>query len=131
MAIEEALYTRLSGHAGLTALVSTRIYPVKLPQNPVYPAVTYESRGGGAVQQSMGVTTGIRRPIFQIACFADTYDSACSVGAQVQAALSRYRATVGGIVIQDILETDEPDDFWTDEPPCWQRVLEFEVIYEG
>ncbi len=130
MAIEDALYTRLSGHAGLSALVGDRIYPVKLPQSPVYPAIIYESRGGDRLH-NMGVDAGIRRPIFQIACFAATYDAATNVGEQVIAALSRFRGTVGGIVIQEILMIDEPDDFWSDEPPVWQRVLEFEVSYEG
>ena len=54
-----------------------------------------------------------------------------NVGEQVIAALSRFRGTVSGIVIQDVLMIDEPDDFWSDEPPVWQRVLEFEVSYEG
>ena len=130
MAIEDALYTRLSGHAGLSALIGDRIYPVKLPQSPVYPAIIYEARGGDRLH-NMGVDAGIRRPIFQIACVAATYDAATNVGEQVIAALSRFRGTVGGIVIQDVLMIDEPDDFWSDEPPVKQRVLEFEVSYEG
>jgi hypothetical protein len=39
--IEEALRARLIGQSGLTALVSTRVYPLGLPQNPTLPAITY------------------------------------------------------------------------------------------
>lgn len=38
----EALYTRLSGVAGLTALVSTRIYPEVLPENVTFPCIRHE-----------------------------------------------------------------------------------------
>ena len=30
--IQEALFTRLSGHSGLAALAGTRIYPLVIPQ---------------------------------------------------------------------------------------------------
>jgi hypothetical protein len=35
------IYGKLSGTAGVTALVSTRIYPMILPQDAIYPAIVY------------------------------------------------------------------------------------------
>lgn len=45
MTIEEAVRDRLLSLAGVTALVSTRIYLLKLPQRPTYPAVRIQSVG--------------------------------------------------------------------------------------
>ena len=40
MAIEELIFTRLSGFGGLTALVGTRIFPNRMPQDVIFPAVS-------------------------------------------------------------------------------------------
>ena len=42
MNIEEALYSKLTGDAGVAALVSTRIYPNVVPQDIALPAVAYQ-----------------------------------------------------------------------------------------
>jgi len=41
MSAESELYAALSGHAALTALVSTRIYPDAIPEDQPLPAVVY------------------------------------------------------------------------------------------
>ena len=38
MIIEEALVAYLTGYAGLSALIGTRLYPLRLPENPTYGA---------------------------------------------------------------------------------------------
>jgi hypothetical protein len=45
VSIEEALRDRLLGLAGVTALVSARVYLLKLPQSPTYPAVRIQPVG--------------------------------------------------------------------------------------
>jgi len=39
--IEHAIYSILSNDSGVTA-ITTRIYPIMLPQNAVYPAISYQ-----------------------------------------------------------------------------------------
>lgn len=41
MSIEATIKTVLDGYAGLTALVSTRIYSMQLPQQPTYPNIMF------------------------------------------------------------------------------------------
>ena len=43
--IEEDLYTYLTSDPTVSGYVSTRIYPVKMPQNVTYPAITYQLIG--------------------------------------------------------------------------------------
>ena len=45
MSAETVLYSTLSGAAGVTALVSTRIYPDVAPQEGSLPAITFERTG--------------------------------------------------------------------------------------
>ena len=131
--IEDVLFARLSGFAGLTALVSTRIYPLKLPQSPVYPACVYLRASTGR-EQLMGNDAGIVRPRFQVSTYAQKYSDATSglieTAEQVRLALQRYRATVSGFVIEDIYLLTE-NDAWSDEPPVYARHQDFEIVYEG
>jgi hypothetical protein len=92
--IEELIYTRLSTFAGLTTLVSTRIYPVIMPQGTIKPAVTYQlissPRG-----KAMGSDPGMVTARYQFIAWATTNLEARNVTKQVRLALERYR--VAGI----------------------------------
>lgn len=46
-ALEDALYDKMSGNAGVAALVSTRIYREQAPQGAAYPLVVYGHQAGG------------------------------------------------------------------------------------
>ena len=41
MSVETDVYSALTGDAGVSALVSTRVYPQKLPTDVTYPAIAY------------------------------------------------------------------------------------------
>ncbi|HNT63663.1 MAG TPA: DUF3168 domain-containing protein [Candidatus Desulfobacillus denitrificans] len=87
MAAEDALYTLLSGAAGVTALVAARIYPDVLPEECAYPAIVF-------ARQSTEPYLGIGNQVFgadvavAIDCWAKTRTSADAVAAAVEAALS-------------------------------------------
>ena len=59
--LEQALFTRLDGFAGLTSLVVSRIYPLILPQNPTLPAVTYQ-RIDGIREDGIAGSHGLAHP---------------------------------------------------------------------
>lgn len=89
--IHEVVYTKLTGHAGLSALVGTRVHPDQLPQRPTLPAVTYRR------VTTMRVTTRdnsgkakLARPRFQFDCWATTYNGARAVAAQLHDALTTF-----------------------------------------
>jgi hypothetical protein len=106
--IHEALFSRLSGYAGLTALVGARIYPRLLPQNPTYPAVTYD-RISAERQSAMGSDSGLVSGRWQVSSWGKTYTDARDIAEQVRKALQRYRGTSSGTVIQDIFIESEND----------------------
>jgi hypothetical protein len=86
MSIETDLYTTLSNDAGVTALVSTRIYPSLAPEGVTHPYITYQVITGTRLSTITGVGDATRKRI-QMSCHANTYSVAKSVSAAVEAAL--------------------------------------------
>ena len=96
----DAVYTRLSTFAGLTALVSTRTYPVKAVQEPTKPFVWF--RMISEVRPStMSVDTGLVGTVFETNAIADTAESSSNVAEQVRAALQRWRDSGASPAIVD------------------------------
>lgn len=86
MSIETDLYTALSGAAGVTSLVSTRIYPNRRPEGATKPAIEY-STIIGTRDSTLSGSGDPDHKMIQISCHADTYASAKSVAQAVYAAL--------------------------------------------
>lgn len=90
MSVETALFTRLtSTHSGTAALISTRCYPLHLPQNPTLPAVVYQR----VSSDSRHGTTTRREPRYQMSCWAATYAGAKALAAQVRDAIENHADT--------------------------------------
>lgn len=138
MSLESVLYSRLSGFAGLTALVGTRIYPSVLPQDVQYPAVSFHRIGGQPIPAA-GSDPALKPLRVQVDCWAqdgasapgttDAYDSAASVAAQVLAALRRWRNAGSGV--QAVYVENEGLDLFEAASLVHHRVLEFTVWFEG
>jgi len=87
MSIQSDLYAHISSDAGLTALVSDRVYPVKAPQEPSYPLVSY-SMISGQPQNTLDGTGSLNNSLFQFDVYADTYAEALSVADALEAAMA-------------------------------------------
>lgn len=96
MTLEQALYSYLSGYAGLTALVGTRIYPVTMPQGVTYPAVTYRKVSGLAEYVLGQHVPELYNPRYQFDAWGTSYSSVKSVAEQIKAALGGYSGLMGG-----------------------------------
>lgn len=86
MTFAEALYTALTADAGLSALVSTRIYPVRPPQGVVSPFIVWQEISHVPYETHGEVSTAGLRDI-QLTCVADTYDGALALSSATLAAL--------------------------------------------
>ena len=135
MTIEAVIKTRLSGFAGLSALVSDRIYPVTLPQNVEMPAVSYRRVSAERVS-AMGVDTGLVRARFQFDCWSGehkngdsgTFDEARAVAKQVRLALQRWRNTSGTVVQDTFMVGDQ--DLHESDTETYHAALDFQIVYE-
>lgn len=112
--VEEAVKARLAAVAGVTALISTRVYPVKLPQSATLPAVTYQ-RVSTIRENAMGADPGVARTRLQVTSAATSYSALKGVTEAVRAALQRYSGTIGGVVVLDVFLDNETDLFGEEE----------------
>ena len=127
MSIENAIYSRLSGYAGLSALVSTRIYPSLMPQDTTMPAVTYQ-RISGLPISLLSSDTDIIDARFQFSCFASTYDSGRAVVKQIRLALQRWSGTEATVTILDSLMENDTD-LYDPDTMLHYPVVDFLISY--
>lgn len=118
--LEEAIFARLKASTGVTGIVSTRIYPTRLPQNPTYPAVTYQRITGRSDFHQTGLS-GMGEGRIQISCWTKTaekgggdYPQAKDLREQVRLALAGFQGTVAGVEIQSSDLTADRDLFEED-----------------
>ena len=113
MSIESATYTRLAAHAGVSALVSDRIYPQHLPQNTTYPCVAYRRQDGNPVSL-LGSDTSVMHTRIEIACFAVAYDAMINLADEIRQCWQRYSGTSDSVVIRDTFIVDISNDYEPD-----------------
>lgn len=104
MTVEQAVIERLQASADVTALVSTRIYQLTLPQKPTLPAIRVQLISEPRTYQLRGEDGAIRARV-QVDAYAaegngtDPYAAAHAVAEAVRGALSGKRFTVGSPAI--------------------------------
>ena len=125
--IGEALFTRTTGYAGLTALIAARMYPVVAPQDATVPFVVYQEISNERIS-AMGVDTNIARPRFQFTSYGSDYEEARTVAKQVQLSLQRFSGVVATVTIDDIFIETDLDDY-DPETRLFSVVQDFEVIH--
>lgn len=127
MTIDEALYSTLSGFAGLTALTGVRIYPLgDKPQNAALPNVTYFEVSYASDQGVTGAL-GLAHPRYQFSCFsAASRDQAKAVATQIRLALQHANnALLGGAGgVQAACHDFTGRDLYEEDPRIFHRVLE-------
>lgn len=109
MNVGAAIYARLNA----STAAGSRIYPLMLPQNPTYPAVTFQQISAIATH-AMGQDGPITRIRMQVNSWGSTYATARSLAGEVEALLKRFRGTAAGIVILDVLLDNELETFESD-----------------
>lgn len=123
MSVETALYTRLTTHEGLKALIGARAYPLRLPQEPTLPAVTYRRISGAHIQE-LGGPAALAQALFQVSCWGATYASAAAVATQARLALDGYVGALGSCAVTGQRDLMDP------EPERYQCVLEAVVWHQ-
>lgn len=92
--IWKALPYHLKNNSGLVSLLSTRIYPYRLPQGATLPALCYQdiSRTG---TQAHNERLSLPRPRFQFTIYGGTVESVDSVAEALKAAIDGYKGNMG------------------------------------
>ena len=125
--IEEGLKSYLAGVAAIAAIVSGRIYPVKLPDEPTLPALVYLRTAGVSVESLDG--KGAAHPRFQIDAYAETYAAVKGLAEAVKTALRGYQGTWGTLKIQAVRFLGDADMY---EPETEEErvTMDFEIWHD-
>lgn len=114
MTLRAVVFARCTTHAGLSALIGTRCYPERVPENPTFPLVTFlapVSRVDALYRTHSNVNSPVTRAQsrVQFNAYGATGDSAEAVADQVVQAWSGYKdgCTVGSAFIANRLQNRE------------------------
>jgi hypothetical protein len=124
--IGASLYSLLSGHAPLVALVGSKIYPVQAPQGVEEPAVIYgiidqdpqHSKDRASLEDWIKVG---------IEVYAKDYDQMHSIAKEVRAALDRSNGSIAGNEIS-MITFEGYKDGWEPQRESYAGDLTFQVI---
>lgn len=126
MSISELVYAALSNDAGVSALVSTRVYPVILPQRPTLPAISYQ-RISNSVKDG---TSDIRQSRWQVDGWAQTYAGITALSAAIKTAMDAYHDTDQSPMIKWTDIVNELDDY-DPETDLYRVSLDLILITNG
>lgn len=130
MSIEKAIKARLDGFAGLRAYVQTRNFAINYPSGTKWPLTVFELVHETAVH-AMGSDAAVVESRIRVNSFADDFSECREVDEQVRLALSRFRGTAGGTVVQDILQDTVNDIFHPEVGTgIYQRARDFRTFHE-
>ncbi|MBE3590007.1 MAG: DUF3168 domain-containing protein [Firmicutes bacterium] len=127
MSVEADLRSCLVAYAPLAALVSSRIYPLALPESPTLPAISYQ-RISRRNERTMGSPVAVQVARFQLDCWAQSYGQAKDVAAQVMAALDGRSGAMGGTTILDAHVVSELD-LYEPDTKLYRVTVDVEVAY--
>lgn len=107
--MEEAIVAYLLADSTLSALVSTRVFPLSRLQGSALPAVTYQRISGAPLYADDG-EVGLTEARLQVDTWAETYSTAKTAARAVIDRLSAVRdVTQSGVTFRYIMLDDERD----------------------
>ena len=124
MSVETEMFTVLDNHAGLTALIASRIYPLVAEEKATLPLVVYR-RTAETVHRAMSADAA-ERSTYRFDCWSSSYAGAKAVAVQVRDALNRYS---GGVILGILFVNELP--IREESTEDWRVSVAMEVIHNG
>ncbi len=107
---QDAIRTRLTTHAGTSALIGSQAVFLKLEQNPTLPACIVQQISAPRIS-AMGADLPQVEGRIQVRSVASTRAGAKALGEQVRAALQRWSGTSASTTVHQCFLADEEDEF--------------------
>lgn len=115
--LDEAIFSMLTGAVAVTNIVGTRIYPIRAPDNPIFPMVTYQRVSNIKEHHLTRETATFTDTIFQIDCWVEERTKLSvlrTLASAIRTVLDDFRGITSGVDIQGILSDNEFDQPWDD-----------------
>lgn len=126
MSAENAIATVLQADAAVTALVGTRIYPLKMPQNPTLPAIVHQRIS--TTPDMLAEGPGFAPMRVQLSLWASSFDGARALAAAVVGVLHGYHGPIGigGLRLARLLNLT---DDYEPETKLFRVIADFRVSH--
>lgn len=121
--IHGAIVALLVADTAVSTLVSNRIYPVRMPINATYPAISIHEISGNEDH-----VTGHKHNRYQVSCWSKTFDQVQSMKTAVIDCLQRYKGIASGNNIKQI-SFEGSMDLYEEETSLYHIPLDFMVIH--
>lgn len=135
MSIEAAIRSILVSNGAVSAVVSTRVYPTRTPDNATFPCISYQ-RVLSTREHRLDGAGNLTFSSFQIDIWTPKTTAGGGGGAEqardlarkVQTALDGYRGTVLSVDIQGILSENETHG-WEQEIEVYRVTQQWKVMH--
>jgi len=114
--VETRIRALLIADTDVSALVSTRVWPVQARQAAQLPFLVVHRVSGGKVNSLSGYS-GLEYPRVQIDCYASTFDGTRTLASKVRVAMDG--ATTFSALCDDDVTT------WEEASGIWRTILDF------
>ncbi|MDY6844229.1 MAG: DUF3168 domain-containing protein [Thermodesulfobacteriota bacterium] len=116
--VEEKLVTVLKASSDLVNLVSSRIFPVLLPQDAAFPSVTYQRVSGERVYDLDG-DSNLENPRIQIDTWSTSYGASKQISGIIRTAMEGS-ATFDALLLSDM-------DLYQDDVEIYRISQDFSI----
>lgn len=129
MSLETGLRAFLLADPAVAAIIATRLTPLILPQNPTYPAASYQ-RITGARLSSFDGPAGRAMPLMQLDAYAETYGAAKGLAEALRRALDGYKGAMGAVQVDAVSLETEQDAPYEDAPEIYRVIQEYRISHQ-
>jgi len=127
--IEKGLYAYLTNESDITDIVSTRIFPMIVPQGQSYPAITYD-RTSGEHEMTVDGESGLVEANFILKCWATTYAGAKSLADALRLVLDGFGPSTMGAVTVNRSHLSDDSDMTPEYEGSSSKVKAYGVAFE-
>jgi len=123
----EDLCTFLKADSNLNALIAQRVYPQKLPQSALLPALVF-NQVHGKFGTTMENASGYAVEAFQISCIGGSYFDAKNVARKVRNAIEGFKGTMGSTMVYGVFQQSERDTY-DPEVLEYRTDVDFQIVH--
>ena len=117
--LETKIYSALAANATVAAKVGARIYPLIMPQNPTFPALTYQRISSNPIND-LGGFSGLENPHIVINAWGTRYDTVKELAEDVHVTMDAATA-FNALMVSDIDGFDPDTNLYmvSQDFSCW------------
>ena len=127
--MEAGIQQLVTAAPAVSALIGSRLYPLLLPDAPVYPAATYQVISC-VEEQTLDGPTGIFTARVQVDAWSPSYSETKATAAAIRGVLDGFDGTLAdGTRVANMWLCDSPADAFTPEARLYRTQQDFKLIY--